>query len=38
MTGFLQDDEPGQKAFGVFAKGRFDTKLEKMHPFKLKNK
>ena len=36
MTGFLQDDEPGQKAIGVFAKGRFDTKLEKMRPFKMK--
>ncbi len=36
MTGFLQDDEPGQKAIGVFAKGRFDTKLEKMRPYKLK--
>ena len=38
MTGFLQDDEPGQKAIGVFAKGRVDTKLEKMRPFKLKKK
>jgi len=36
MTGFLQDDEPGQKAIGVFAKGRFDAKMEKMRPFKLK--
>ena len=35
MTGFLQEDEPGQKSISVFAKGRWDSEIEDLKPFKL---
>jgi hypothetical protein len=38
MTGFLQEDEPGQKSISVFAKGRWDSEIEDLKPFKMKKK
>jgi hypothetical protein len=38
MTGFLQDEEPGQKSISVFAKGRWDSEVEDLKPFKMKKK
>jgi hypothetical protein len=38
MTGFLQDDEPGQKSISVFAKGRWNSEIEDLKPLKMKNK
>jgi len=34
MTGSLQEDEPGQKSISVFAKGRWDSEIEDLKPFK----
>jgi hypothetical protein len=35
MTGFLQEDEPGQKSISVFAKGRWDSEIGDLKPFKM---
>lgn len=36
MTGFLQDEEPGQKSISVFAKGRWDSEIKDLKPLKMK--
>lgn len=33
MTGFQQEDEPGQKSISVFEKGRWDEDIEDLEPF-----
>jgi hypothetical protein len=38
MTGFLRDEEPGQKSISVFAKGRWDSEIEDLKPFKMKKR
>jgi hypothetical protein len=38
MTGFLQDEEPGQKSISVFAKGRWDSEIEDLKPCKMKKR
>jgi hypothetical protein len=38
LTGFFQEDEPGQKSISIFVKGRWDSEIEDLKPFKMKEK